>query len=478
MLLVENVKLERRGLRKMNLNKYKVEEFFRETIMHNIGYKVLSALLAVMTWIVIINIADPMTTKTFSGLEVEIRNQNAITSINQVFEVVEGDTIDFSVRGKSSVVRNLKLSDFTAYADLSQLSPVYAADIKVLCNKSDSIDIDIDTNNKMLLVKLENIKKKNVQVAVETVGQVADGYYVGDYEVKPNMITVSGGASRIAKLDTIKIQVNVDGAKNSFTTRMEPVAYDKDGEVIDSKYLSFTNNDVVVKKVSIEVSIYNTKTIPILLDIAGEPAEGYIYNNSYEYTPQTITIGGQGKRLAKIDSLTIPIDITGVSESYEENVFLADYLPEGIKLVSNEQDVSVRVSLEKIVDKTIVLTVKDIELINVDSDYAAIFADANATVSMQLSGTEEELAKYDASSVGAYIDLKNKGTGVYFVQPECKNVSDDLYVTRPGTIKIEVTDRSEQTSAPGESVIEPVVTATPGIDDSIHEEESTDNAGE
>lgn len=458
----------------MNQKTNRIEYFFKVTLMHNIWYKILSVILAVMTWVVIINLADPVTTKNFNGLEVEVRNQNAITSINQVYEVVEGSTVDFTVKGKASVVKNLKLSDFIAYADLSQLSPVYATDIVVTCNKTDAIEIE--SYNKMMVVKLEDIDSKNVQVSVETTGDAADGYYVGDFEVKPNMITVSGAASRISKLSSIKIKVNVDGAKKSFSTRLAPVAYDEDGNMIDSKYLTFTNNDQIVDGIDIDVSIFNTKTIPVLLDISGEPAQGFVYNNNYEYTPQTITIGGPGKRLSKIDSITIPVDITDAEEQYETNISMQTYLPDSVKIVGDEE-VSVRVLFDEILTKNITLSVNDIELRNVPEGKAAEFTDANATVSLVLKGTKEQIGKFNKDTIGAYIDLKNKDLGVFYVQPECSEVADDLFETRPGTIKVELKRETE-----GDQTISPVptqaVTATEKPDDSAADDPgNTDSEG-
>lgn len=458
----------------MNQKQNKIEYFFKVTLMNNIWYKILSVLLAVMTWVVIINIADPVITKNFNGLEVEVRNQNAITSINQVYEVVEGNTVDFTVKGKASIVKNLKLSDFIAYADLSQLSPVYAADIVVTCSKTDSIEID--SYNKMMVVELEDIDSKNVQVSVETKGDAAEGYYVGDYEVKPNMITVSGAASRIAKLSSIKIAVNVDGAKRNFATRLKPVAYDEEDEMIDSKYLTFANNNEIVDGIDVEVSIFKTKTIPVFMDISGKPAEGYIYDNEYEYTPQSIKIGGPAKRLSKIDSVTIPVDVTDAEEQYESNILMQSYLPDGVKIVGDEEEVSVRVMFDKILTKNITLSINDIELRNVPNGLAAEFINYDDTVTMTLKGTKEQIGVFNKESVGAYIDLKNKDLGMIYVQPECENVSDELIETRPGTIQIELKEKTAgtQTISPV-ATPETAVTAKPDNDD--ESDNTTDNEG-
>jgi len=438
-----------------------IEKFLKDTIMHNIGYKVLSILIAVMSWVIIFNIADPVTTKTFKSLEVEIRNQSAISSINQVYEIIEGSTIDFTVRGKASVVKNLKVTDFIAYADLSQLSPVYAADIKVECKKNELIEID--TNNKMLLVKLEDIATKNVQVAVETTGEVAEGYYVGDFEIKPNIITVSGGASKIEQLDSIKLTVNVAGAKKSFSTKQEPTAYDKDGNIMDADYFTFSNSNTTVNQVSIDVTIFKTKTIPVMFEISGKPADDYIYNNEYDYTPQTVVVGGTGRALSKLSSITIPIDITGAMGDYEENVNIDDYLPDNVKLVSNEVAVAIRVKLEKLIVRTILIDMEDIRLKNIPNGLRAEFVNRTDEIEMQLRGTSEQLEKFTSGNVGAYIDLADKKEGEYFIQPECENVPDDMYLMRPGIVNIRLTNEEEvrSTKEPvdvDESVIEPIPT--------------------
>ena len=73
--------------------------------------------------------------------------------------------------------------------------------------------------------------------------------------------------------------------------------------------------------------------------IKGTPQEGYVYNNEYEFTPTVITVGGPAKRLSGIERIVIPVDISGASEQYETNVVIMDYLPNGVKLVSSENNI-------------------------------------------------------------------------------------------------------------------------------------------
>ena len=72
--------------------------------MNNLGLKVISLVVAFILWLVIINTTDPIITKKFTDIPVQIINENVITSLNQVYEVEDGDMVDVIVKGKRSFV--------------------------------------------------------------------------------------------------------------------------------------------------------------------------------------------------------------------------------------------------------------------------------------------------------------------------------------------------------------------------------------
>ena len=63
--------------------------------------KIVSVIVAFLFWLVIINITDPTTSKTFYDIPVQILNENVITSANQVYDIVDGDTVKVTVKGDS-----------------------------------------------------------------------------------------------------------------------------------------------------------------------------------------------------------------------------------------------------------------------------------------------------------------------------------------------------------------------------------------
>lgn len=432
----------------------RIKEFVKSIFMNNFLYKLLSLGIAVMIWLIIINVADPVTTRNFSGLEVNIINQSAITSINQVYEVVEGQTVDFTVRGKTSVIKNLNISDFSASADLSKLSPVFAADIVVKCDKAENIEIN--TKNRMLIVKLEDVATKNMQVTVDTIGEVADGYYVDDFEVKPNIITVSGGKSKIERIDSVKVDVDVSGAKKNFSSDAILVAYDEDGNKLDSSYYTFLYNGDAIETVNVGISIYNTKEIPVEIDVKGTPQEGYVYNNEYEFTPTVITVGGPAKRLSGIERIVILVDISGASEQYETNVVIMDYLPNGVKLVSSENNISIRIQLDSVITSSVEVSSTNITIKNRPDDMNVYFPN-NDTFLLELKGTDEQIRKFTGESIGAYVDLSEVGEGTSYIQVQYDNVPKEVISSEPYMIEINVSSSSTIAEPSAEPSATPVV---------------------
>ena len=103
----------------------------KEKILKNWGLKLMAVLLAFLVWFLVANIEDYTVTKTITGIPVEILNENAITDQDMVYDIVQGKTVDVKVEGRRSVVEKLTAEDFTASADLSELSITNSVQIAV-----------------------------------------------------------------------------------------------------------------------------------------------------------------------------------------------------------------------------------------------------------------------------------------------------------------------------------------------------------
>ena len=87
----------------------------------HIGYKISAVLLAIVAWLAVANISDYQTTRQISNIPVTQINGDVLDELDQVYDVVSGDTVDIIVKGRRSVVGTLDKDDFTAIADLSTM---------------------------------------------------------------------------------------------------------------------------------------------------------------------------------------------------------------------------------------------------------------------------------------------------------------------------------------------------------------------
>ena len=95
-----------------------------KTLSNNIGFKLLAVALAFILWVFVYNIDDydPVKTRKFT-VKVTVVNTESLEDKNLCYEVANNTGIvTFSVTDKRSVLDSLTDKDFTATADLSEIS--------------------------------------------------------------------------------------------------------------------------------------------------------------------------------------------------------------------------------------------------------------------------------------------------------------------------------------------------------------------
>ena len=125
----------------------------------HIGYKISAVLLAIVAWLAVANISDYQTTRQISNIPVTQINGDVLDELDQVYDVVSGDTVDIIVKGRRSVVGTLDKDDFTAIADLSTMSITDTVSISVEA-KSNTVQSEIN------ITCVDNTMKLNLEEKV------------------------------------------------------------------------------------------------------------------------------------------------------------------------------------------------------------------------------------------------------------------------------------------------------------------------
>ncbi len=457
-------------------------EKIKGIFVNNKGIKICSILLAIIVWVVIINIDDPYKSRTFS-VDVEVINENALKSVNKVYEVIEGSTANVKVKGKKSVVDKLEASDILATADLSDLSSVNAVVIVPTLKKHVSSEVTLECNQ-VLKVSLENRASKQVKVDVVTNGAPLGGYTIGYCTAKPNMVEVSGGKSTVQRIESVKVFLNVNGATEDFSKRLMPVAYDANDNKVESNTLSFSEPTVLVT-----AEILEEKTIPVKVKVTGEPASGYQYAGT-DCLPSEIKIAGTAKKLDKISEVTVAVDISGMTSSshrVEQDLNISDYLPDGVTPLEEYQTVSIKIKIEQLTTKNIEINPSMLSFQNLGNNLVAEIIDYSNVLSIKIQGLSSALDKLTASSAAFGINCDGLSEGVYRLPVFISNLDESCSIIDAPKVKVKIYKRKvtkiENTSKPkdSEATKEPVVTETtsapteePQDDDTAKDDENND----
>ncbi|MDF2941399.1 MAG: hypothetical protein K0S01_257 [Herbinix sp.] len=377
----------------------------KEKLTRNIGLKVLSIILAAILWLVITNVDDPVKTKDFTNVTVDILNESAITSLDQVYEVIEGGTIDFTVAARRSIADNLSTSDFKVTADFAKLSDVYAVTINISCPRyADDVTVT-DGLYQVMKVNLEDLDEKHFKVNVVQKGEPAEGYYVAE-KTANTILRVSGPKSKIERIKEIIAEVDVTDISGTFRTTEEPKALDEEGNEIDASNLTFSEHTV-----TINIEVYKTKTINLQIAATGEPAPGYVMTN-IEYEPKTIEVAGERDALDNISSLSITEKINGENKNIEKEINLQEQLGEGIILVGENQTAAINITIEKAETKELTIWPGDIKINSLDTSLTLAYM-TTGPISIKVIGPANEIADVTRTTLKPYINLANYSSGTY-----------------------------------------------------------------
>ena len=411
---------------------------------NNLGLKFLAVLGSFLLWLIVVNINDPVDYQTFTGVQVEIINADAITDEGKVYEILDNtNVITVRVAAKRSVLDTLSRENIRAVADLSEVTITNTVSIKLSTNKYNSSIESIDSNTEYLRLNIEDVKRKQLVIDTVTTGTPANGYLIGTVSSDQNLVRLSGPESVIAKISSAQVVVDVSGMKENISTSAELRLYDADGKQIVND--SITAN---ITTVNVNVSILATKTVPIVYQTMGTPAEGYDLTGEIIGTPEEIVIAGSQSQLDKITVIEVPetaLNVTGQTENMTVLLNITDYLPSGVILGDKnfKGSVSVEVMIEEIETVKVKIPQSSISLTNIPEGYEASVIEYDSENSISLRAITSRLDALDGNlwignvDVAAYFEeqeISEPASGIYVIEaefavPEDVEQVQRLYVT-------------------------------------------------
>ena len=391
---------------------------FKEMLMKDFLWKLLSLAIAVILWFVVINLENPVETRNFTAL-LQIKNESVITERGQTisnYDEIAGRKITIKIRGQRLSLDRLykNRADIQAYIDLSLLDeqdgmgePVpCAVTVKLPSNLSDVYQIESRTPSSVN-VSIENVISSEKNISLDIVGSADSGRTMAQPELGTQTASVRGTQSKVDSVSKVTASVNVENIKEDTTIVSSLAAYDSAGNIVEGVEIS-------PPSVEVYIPVKMSKRVELRADVSGTPISGYSLEN-IEIVPDHIYILGDEEILNGIDYIELPdVNIDGRGSDFSMTYAMKYFLPEGVKLMTSRQnmDVTINANFSENIERTAVVKSDNISFY-VELEDGLIAEVAPGDISFAVTGTESAVSQLDGMELTGSVSITDLSEGTY-----------------------------------------------------------------
>lgn len=379
------------------------------SLSNNLGYKLLSLLLAILLWNYVITTNTSITrVKTLYGLAGSVSGQSTLTS-NQL-ALTEDPTdalagLSVAVEVSQADYSKVSSGNVQVMLDLSGVRAVGTQEVPLRASTTYGRVRSISPQSVSLT--FENLDSRNVTVNPEIYGQ-SDDYWYSVSRVNPSVLTVSGASSVVQSIASARVGVDVSGMTASSVKVLPFTLLDGEGNEVSKAMLNRTTSSI-----SVTMDVFPCREIPFATDAAslvtGVPAEGYVVE-SVTVQPESAIVAADQDFLDSLTQLMVaPVSVNGASQSFSvrsEVSQLSDF-----KNVSVEQ-VYVNVN---IAEETITGYVEQakVAFVNTADNLVASYEPLGVSV----TGPRSAVEAVQQGGMTVQVDLNGYGAGYYLLSP-------------------------------------------------------------
>ena len=312
--------------------------------------KILYALLAVLVsfglWIYVVTVVNPEWTDTFYDIPVSLQNKEILQDRGLMLIGENEPKVTLRLTGNRTDMTKLNSGNITIIADLSKIysagtqniayNIIYPGDVP-----SNAFEIVSQTPG---MITLSVTEWKSKEVTVE--------HFFGDSQVPENYIafkesatfdyekiTVTGPANVIDRIETARVEIDLEGKTDTISQSYGFVLCDAEGNPVDDSQVK-TNVD----SVQYTLKIQRWKEIQLKLDIVEDDLIKAL-DCVISISPATIRVSGSEQMLESLEFLLLDqIKLGELTEDIIDRTYEI-VLPEGITNLSEQWTATVNVDI-------------------------------------------------------------------------------------------------------------------------------------
>lgn len=370
--------------------------------------RLLSVVLALFLWFYVVAVENPYSERKITKIPIQFVNHEELESRGLAIDYSDVQTMDVVISGSRSDVMKVSADEITATVDLTgyEKGKNYANITIKVPSKVELVDQRIQVIP-ITVEKLQTAKKKvNIQFTGTASKEKEAKLFAQDIE----QVKVSGAQSQVAKVS--KVFADLDVSKltdNSKKYSLKIYAADAKGKEITGVELSHT-------KVGVQAGLYSIKSVPLSLDLKGEP--GAEYRVSALDAPKTVKIAGFADELEKIDKLVSnPIYLSDLTESKKIPIEIT--LPEGVEL-AEQAAVVLDVKIKGLESKEFAILASNVSIRGLATGKNATVE--NATLKVKAYVKDASASSISTDDIALYVDLTGLENGEHKVKVRAEQV--------------------------------------------------------
>lgn len=403
----------------------KGNNFKRENIMP----KIISLISALLLWSYVMSVEDPVIKRTYRDIPVQYLGVEDLRSRDLTIMDPGESTIDVELEGNRSYMESVLPENIQASVNLTGLNKgEHVVPIKVN-NYNSNVKVIENTPTEIVFTLDENVSKEE-KLEVKTVGTVPEGYILGDIKTSHEKIRISGPKSIIDKINSVLVYVDIKDRIE--TTVLSAPVHVYDGEMQEVKGIK-----VEPQNVDLELPIYKTQTVPVVLDLKGTPPAG-VENDSVTVEPSSVTISGNSAVVNKIKEVkTKPVYWSNILTGQTTTVELVE--PEGTKIINAKQIYTLHYEAVTISKRVFEITEPIINILHLPEGLRGEVLNSPPMIKVTMVGDEEKLSNLKAENISLSVDAKELPEGTHSIRLRTNKV-EGITVTAidPESVKCKI----------------------------------------
>lgn len=359
--------------------------------------------------------------------------------------VSEQPQIQVRVRMPSESWSLLRPGSFRATADAGNAGPG-VNELPVRVEALEPRVRQVDPIPPLANVALEEVSERIMPVRLNILGNVPFGYAYSTPRIAPENVTVSGPSTTVQRVDSIVVDIRLDGLTVSLNATYAPRPLDARGTEVRAVRVNPSTVNVEVP-VAQQVGYKEVGVRPV---VRGRVAAGY-YLQPIEVEPSTVTVVGSPAALSNVSFVdSEPVDVSNLSSSVVRRVQVVP--PTGLTLLQ-PQPISLTI---RVTPLTVSQTLRVGPTLQGLGPGLEIVGDV-PQVDVTLNGPAPTMQSLTSRDFRVVVDLTGLGPGRHEIEPRVA-VPGGFTQERVEPARVAVTIRAVPTPIPSPT---PILAPTP-----------------